>query len=58
MYSMQTKPAPAATELNTTAPCVPGTIGFDLYLSALALSRDALKAPRTPAYNATEGLPR
>lgn len=46
-----TTPAPADTErseLTTTSPCAMGTIGFDLYLVALQLSRGAFSAPRLP----------
>lgn len=42
-----TRPAPEAALLGASAPSVPGTIGFDIYL-ALFVARSALATPRVP----------
>ncbi len=45
--STKTVPAPTPVSLGASAPFVPGTVGFDIYL-ALFAPRSALTAPRVP----------
>lgn len=45
---MNTETIPAPSEL-LSGPCVPGTIGFDLYLAVLQVERAALRPARVPS---------